>query len=132
MGGLGAVGILRMFDISHLRSHVSTHLREILRHLAPQGHGERLDATADAQHRNLTVIGQTGDQEFCVVALLVDAMQQGRRLLASPEGIEIAATTEDQAVDTLQGVDDDVTVCLGGDDDGHAASRHNGIVITTS
>ena len=121
-----------MFDISHLRSPVSTHLREILRHLASQGHGEGLDATADAQHRNLTVIGQTGDQEFCVVALLVDAMQQGRRLLASPEGIEIAATTEDQAVDTLQGVDDDVTVCLWGDDDGHAASRHNGIIIATS
>ena len=46
---------------------------DVLSHLSTQGDGEGLDTSADTQHRDLTVIGQTGDQQFRQVALLVDA-----------------------------------------------------------
>ena len=121
MGGFGAVGILRVLD--------GGHGADVLRHLAAEGGGEGLDATADAEDGQLTVIGQTGDQQLGEVALLVDAMEQRRGLLASPEGVDVAATAEDQAIDAVEGVEDDMLVGHRGYHKGYAACRHHGFVV---
>ena len=87
------VGILRMLD--------GCHIADILCHLAAKRCSQRLDTTTDTQHRNLTVVGQTGNQQFGQVAFLIDTMQLGRRLLACPKGIDITSTTQDKGVDML-------------------------------
>ena len=69
MGGLRAVGILRMLNGSHVA--------DILTHPAAKGGGQRLDAATDAQHRYLTVISQTGDEQLRQIALLIDTMEFG-------------------------------------------------------
>ena len=65
MRGLRAVGILRMLH--------SGLVADVLCHLTAKGDGEGLDAAADAQHRYLAVVGQTGDQQLRQIALFVDA-----------------------------------------------------------
>ena len=128
MGGLGAIGILRVLDSSFLFP-LSSFLRNILRHLAAEGHGEGLDTTTDAQHGYLTVVGETGDEQFGIVTLLVDTMQQGRRFLTSPEGVVVTATTEDQSVDTLEGVDNHMLIGHRRDDDWYATCLHHRLVV---
>ena len=63
--GFRTIGILRVLH--------GGRVADILRHLSTQGDGQRLDTSADTQHRDLTVIGQTRDQQFRQIALFVDA-----------------------------------------------------------
>ena len=72
---LFAGGILRMLDGGR---------RDVLRHMTVEGHGQRLNATTDAQHGNLPVIGQPGDEQFGQITLAIDMTKSGRRLLATP------------------------------------------------
>ena len=121
VGGFRAIGILRML-------HRSLGA-DILHHATPQCHSECLDTTTDAKYRNLTVIGQTRDQQFWQVALLIDAMQQRRRLLTSPKGIEVSATTENQGIDTIEGIQDGIGICDWGDNQWHTSGSKNRLII---
>ena len=78
MGGLGATRVLRMLEIPPPFGRGEG---EALRHVATQGHGECLYATADAKYGNLTVIGQLGDEQFRQVALAIDASKTRLGLL---------------------------------------------------
>ena len=98
-------------------------------HLPSQSHGEGLDTTTDAQHGNLTVIGQLCDQKFCIIALLIDTMKQGRRFFTSPERVVIASTTENQSVDTFEGIDNHMLISHWGDDDWYATSLYHRLIV---
>ena len=65
VGGLRAVGILRMLH--------GGLVADVLIDRSAKGDGKGLDAPADAQHRDLTVVGQTGDQQLRQIALFIDA-----------------------------------------------------------
>ena len=130
MGGLVAISILRVLDEG--LSLFNLQQGEILGDLAAQGCGQHLDASADAEDGDLTVEGQTGDEQFGEVALTVDAVEQGRGFFACPEGIDIAATTEQESVDAAQAVDDDIGIGDGGDDEGHTACGDNAVVIAAT
>ena len=81
MGGQVSGTLLRMFDKGLY----------VLAYLAAKGHGQRLDATADAQHGYLPVVGQSGDEQFGQIALGIDTAQHRFGLLAHPQGVVVAA-----------------------------------------
>ena len=121
VGGLGAVGILRMLD-GGLGG-------DILRDLATKGDSERLNAATDAKHGQLTVVGQTRDQQLWEIALGVDTTQLGRGFFACPEGIDITTTTEDEGIDTRKCLDDDISIGHRGNDKGNAASTDHRLIV---
>ena len=81
MGGQVSGTLLRMFDRGLY----------VLAYLAAKGHSQRLDATADAQHGYLPVVGQSGDEQFGQIALGIDTAQHRFGLLAHPQGVVVAA-----------------------------------------
>ena len=121
-----------LFPLSTLLFPLSSFLRKILRHPATKGHGEGLDATADAEDGDLTIIGETGGQQLGIVALLIDAMKKRRRFFACPEGVVVATTAEDETINPLEGVDDHMAVGNRRDDDRYATCLHHRLVVTTA
>ena len=93
--------------------------------MAAKGGGQRLDATADAEDGQLTVVGQSRDEQLGEIALGIDGAEQGGGLLTSPVGVIIAAATENETVDAVEGVEDDVLVGHGGYHKGYASCRHH-------
>ena len=73
MSHFPAVGILRVLDGGR---------GNILCHMTIECHGQCLDATADAKHRYLAVVGQAGNKQLRQVALAVDVMQARRWFFA--------------------------------------------------
>ena len=59
-------------------------------------------------------------------------MEQRRGLLTCPEGVVVAATAEDEGVDAVEGVEDDMLIGYGRDDDGDATCLDDRLVITTA
>ena len=49
----------------------------MLRHLPVEGHSQGLNAATNAQHGNLSVEGQSGDEQFGQVALGIHMAQLG-------------------------------------------------------
>ena len=148
VGGLGAVGILRMLDereqcLSHLYlAALALSCRflqpdlpalalfsNILAHPSAQRHGQRLYAPANAQHRYLPVEGQLRDQHLRQVAVGVDAMQLLRRLFAAPQRVVVRPSGEQQSVEMFQCVHDDIGVCNGRNEHGRASGCHYLLVI---
>ena len=86
MSWFRTVGILRMANLRNVA--------DILLNLTTKGHCQRLDTSTDAQHRNLAIIGQLGNQQFRQVTFRIDTTQTGRRLLASIERIKISTTRQ--------------------------------------
>ena len=121
MGRLGAIGILGVLD--------GADGTDILRDFATEGDGEGLDATADAEDGQLTVVGQTGDEQLGQVALFVDAMEQGRGLFTSPEGVDVATAAEDETVDAVEGVDDDVGRVNRGYHEGYTTGGYHRLIV---
>ena len=97
--------------------------------MSVEGNGQRLDAAADAQHGNLAVVGQPGDEQFGQVALAVDMPEFGRRFLAAPEGVDVGSSREDERIEAVEGIHQHVAVVHGRNDDGNAASLHHLIII---
>ena len=87
---------------------------DVLHHTTTQCHRQRLDATTDAQHRDLTVVGQPRDQQLWQVTFLIDTMQLGRRFLSYPKGIDISSATEDQGIDTVEGIQNSIGISYRG------------------
>ena len=87
------VGILRVLD--GWRGN-------ILHHMPVECHGQCLHASADAQNGYLSVIGQVGKHQFCLVAVGVNAAQAGRRVFAAPQGIDVCTAAEQQSVEMFQ------------------------------
>ena len=96
-------------------------LRQVLRHMTAEGHGQRLDATADAEDRKLTVIGQTRDEQFGEVALGIDSAKQRGGLLTSPVGVVVATATQDEGINARQRVQDGILIGNRGNDQGYTA-----------
>ena len=67
MGELAAVGILRVLHVGRDG--------DVLCHLTAEGCCQHLDAAADAEDGDLTIVSQTGDEQLRKVALLIDASQ---------------------------------------------------------
>ena len=61
-----------------------------------------LNAFADAQHRYLTVVSHTCQQQFLLVTYRCYAMQFTNRFLSQIERIDVAASTEDNTIQRLQ------------------------------
>ena len=97
--------------------------------MTAEGHGQRLDATADAEDRKLTVIGQTRDEQFGEVALGIDSAKQRGGLLTSPVGVVVATATQDEGINARQRVQDDILIGNGGNDQGYTACGHHGFVV---
>ena len=112
MGGLRAVGVLRVLHSGQ---------RKVLADLAAQGDSQCLDAAANAEDGQLTVIGQTGDEQFRQVALLVDGMQSRDRLLTGVERVDVTPSAEDECIQVVERVHEHGLVGHGGDDDGYSA-----------
>ena len=116
-----AVSILRMPDLSPVR--------DVLTDLSPQCHGQRLNAPADAQDGKLPVVSQLRDEQFRQIALSIDAPQTSRRFLARIERVEISPSTEQQAVNTVQRVDNRLHIAQRRDDDRHSPSLPDRLVV---
>ena len=98
---------------------------DVLTDMATQHHGQRLDATTDAENGQLTIVGQLGDEQLGQVALLIDGSQQWTGLFASIVRVVVGTTAEDEAVEVFQGVDDDTGIAQGRNDDGYATSAQH-------
>src|SRR6478735_1131132 len=87
---------------------------------------EQLDATANAEHRHIALVGAPGESELEGVASLVDAI--GLRVngvIAEEGGIDIGAAAEDEAIHKRE----DILFSSGdwGKNDRRAAGSDNGI-----
>ena len=100
--------------------------------MSTQRHGECLDATADAEDGQLTIVCQLGDEEFGEVALGIDGAQLRPGLFARIVRVVVGTPAEDQCVEALQGVDDDLRIAQWRNDDGDAASTHDRLVVALS
>ena len=97
--------------------------------MAAQHHGQRLDATTDAEDGQLPIVGQLGDEQLGKVALLVDGAQQRTGLFASIVRVVVGTTAEDESVEVFQGVDDDAGIAQGRNDDRYTTSAHDRLVV---
>ena len=109
-----------------------SNVTDILFHLTTEGYSHRLDTSADAKHRYLTVIGQLRNQQFCLIALSVNAMKQRRWLFTSPKRINVAATTENHGIDTVKRINDDLSVSYWWYDNGHTTCLHDRLIIAAT
>ena len=80
------------------------------------------------QIANYGVVGAC-DEELREVALCVDGAEGGQWLFSCPVGVEVAASTEDEGIDMLQGVQDDGLVGDGWNDQGYASCCHHTLVV---
>ena len=86
-----AVGILRVL-------HPYLGIGQVLLYMSVEGNGESLHATAYTKYRYLSVIGISCKHQFGQVALAIDVVQAGYRLVAVPEGVEVGAARKQQGV----------------------------------
>ena len=56
-------------------------------------------------------------------------MQTVGGLLATIEGVEVAAAAKDEGIDMVEGIDEGVGICHGRDDDGYTSCCHHRLVI---
>ena len=124
MGSHGALLALRMVEGSDVG--------DVLTNPSTERHSERLNAPADAQDRQLTIVCQSCDKEFGQVALLIDIAQEGMGFLACIVGVVVATATEHESIDMFQSVDDDVGISQGRNDNGYTASSQYGFIISLS
>ena len=122
MGHLATGCLLRM-----LRDGL---LVDILPHTAAKGHRQGLDTATDAEDGHLTVVSHLGEHQFGQIALRIDVVQPVRRLLTAIEGVEVAATAQDEGVDMIEGVDERVCIGHRGDDNGNASCGHHRFIIS--
>ena len=130
VGQLLTGGILRVSDAHILAQPLI--VGDVLRHLATQGHGQCLHATADAEDGYLTVEGQLGDEQFGQVARGIDAMQLGRRLVAAPQRVVVGATAEQQAVQAVERIDEHILVVDRRNDDRGSPGGHHTLVVAVA
>ena len=104
-------------------------LFDVLSHLSAQCHGQCLHATADAQHRDLPVIGQSGEEKFGQIALRIDAVQFGRRFCSAPKRIIIGSAREHQCIKSFERAEKNSRVGNGWKEHGCAPGIHNLAVI---
>ena len=77
---------------------------DILSHLTTKGDGKSLNTPADAKNRYLTIICQTGNHQLWEISLLVDTSQTWRGFIASKERVDIATSTKDKCIDTIESI----------------------------
>ena len=119
------VGILRVSVVCRI-------VRDVLVYPSAERHSKCLHAAADAQHRNLPVERQSGYEQFGQVAHVVDVMQRRRRLLISPQRIEVAAACEQQSVDSFERIEQYVAVCHWRNEHGRASCLYNLTVVAVA
>ena len=123
--GLRAVSVLRVFQ--HPFERV-----DVLAHMSAKGCDQRLHAAADAEDRHAAVIGETCDEQLCLVAIAVDVVQLWRGLLVLPQGVDVGPAAKDESVDGVERVYNDVNVVDGRNEHRHAASLHHLFIIFLS
>ena len=82
--GIGAAGLQVLVYFSAERSH------------------NRLQAAADAEDRQVAVVSQTYGHQLHVIALGIHTSELRHRLFAEEKGIQVCATRDEQAVDTVK------------------------------
>ena len=112
-----------------LRVVVTLYVADVLTDVSTKRHGQRLDATTDTEDGQLAVVGQLGDEEFGEVALGIDGTQLRPRFFASIVRVVVCTSAEDDSVEVFQGVDDDIRIAQRRNDNGCAASTHDGLIV---
>jgi hypothetical protein len=113
-GTVGTLGVLHFLNVA-----------DILCYMATKSHGKRLDAATNTEDRQLAVIGQLGDKQLGEVALAADITKLGRRLLTYPKGIVVATATEDETIETAEGIENHVRIADGRDYHRHAPGSYD-------
>ena len=115
MGWIAAVLVLAVLDAYALHLCV-----DVLIVGATKGGIDDLDALADAQHGDLAVVGKTCQQQLLQVTLGGDAVEFLDRLLAQQQGVDVATTAEDDAVEAVEEFAEAVSLVEGRNDEGDA------------
>ena len=121
MGGLCAVSVLRMFDVG----------ADVLCHLSSKCYSKCLNAAADAKDGYLAIVGQPGDQQLGQIPLLVNAVQLGNGVFATPEWVDVATAAENERINMLERIDNDVLVGRWWYDDRHAPGFYHRVIVGT-
>ena len=74
---------------------------DVLCHPSSQGHSQCLHATADAEHRDLSVVSQPCDEKLREVALCIDVPKALTGFLTAPKRVEVGTTAKDESVDVI-------------------------------
>ena len=115
MGWIAAVLVLAVLDAYAFHLCV-----DVLIVGATKGGIDDLDALADAQHGDLAVVGKACQQQLLQVTLGGDAVEFLDRLLAQQQGVDVATTAEDDAVEAVEEFAEAVSLVEGRNDEGDA------------
>lgn len=97
VGWVSAIHILTVLDA------FAFHLRvDVLIDCAAKGDIDSLYAFADAQHRDLAVVGETGEEKFLEVTLGCDGVKLTDGLFAYEDRIDVSTSAEDDAVEGVK------------------------------
>ena len=103
---------------------------QVLIHLAAQCGNQHLDAAADAQHRDLSVVGHADEAQLGLIALRADAVEAGHRLGSREERVEVGPAAEHDAVEAVEQAVKHSHIAIRRDDYGHAARTQHRRVIS--
>ena len=126
MSRLTSISILRVLD------GVRYGFRYILNNLAIESHSQSLYATTDAEHRDIAVVSQSRDKKFGKVALSVDMMKLCRWFFVCPQRIIVSTSSKDYGIKTLKGVDDNILIGYGRNNDRNTTRSHYLLVIVVA
>ncbi len=134
VGCLRAFSVLGVFDFRETGRQGDREFKEgeVLCHLAAESHRQRLYAPADAEHRYLSVIGEASDEQFGEVAFRIDAVEQWRGLLASPQWVIVAPSGEQKTIDTVESIYYDVAIGNRRDYYRYSPCRHHLFVVAVA
>ena len=75
---------------------------QILVHCSAERYGQRLNASAYAQHRDLPIIGEANQKQFVAVSFRIDFAQARNRIFPKIERVYIGTAGEHQAIDAVE------------------------------
>ena len=100
VGGCAFGGLLTVFD----EQGAGMGCGDVLLDAPAQRSGKHLNATADAEHRDVAGVGLTDEFQFEFVANGIDVSQCGHRVFADEQGVEVGAAGENESVNVVQHV----------------------------
>jgi hypothetical protein len=80
----------------------------------------------------LSVVGKASDEEFGEVAFRIDAVEQWRGLLASPQWVIVAPSGEQKTIDTVESIYYDVAIGNRRDYYRHSTCCHHLFVVAVA
>ena len=127
MGRITTVLVLAVLDADTFHLGV-----DVLIQRSTKGGIDNLNTLADTQHRNLTVIRQTSQQQLLLVAFRGDAVQFFHRLFTQQQRIDVPTSTEDDTIQAVEQFTQTIRFIERRNDEGNATSLQRRLIIAFS